>query len=167
MSDSTLISSWVSYDQWSPLKNHGGTWCYCFLFLEFNLNHNLRKVGWNTNSVILKKSELDDFLLVINLDIAATGEQNSHQNTDSECLVIVCTVQIGTNSVMESCFWLRTRYVMTSSCFLMLLIWKISLFVYNCRIISVSCLFLVITHPISLFCTLSLILFVHYSILLF
>jgi hypothetical protein len=40
--------------------------------------------------------------------------KNSLENTDSQYLVIVYTVKFGTNSVVESCFQLRTAYIVTS-----------------------------------------------------
>jgi hypothetical protein len=61
-------------------------------------------VVWNDNSVTPKQYELANFLYVHNLDITATSESKQHQKRDSQCLIIVCAVQIGTNSVVVSCF---------------------------------------------------------------
>ena len=40
----------------TPLKNHGGTWCCCYMCFECNLIHNLQLVVGNTNSLKNKKS---------------------------------------------------------------------------------------------------------------
>jgi hypothetical protein len=84
----------------------------------------------NANSVKPKKSELFNFFFAYNLDIAANCESQFAPNTDPQCLVIVCAVQIVTNSAMESCFSFRTLYDMTISYCLILFIEKLSLFPY-------------------------------------
>jgi hypothetical protein len=118
-----------------------------------SINHDLRMVVWNANSVKPKKSELANLLFVNNLDIAATSESKLALE-DSQCLVIVCTTQIETNSVVQSCFQLSKIYVMNSFYFLMVLLLRLyrRLFVFA-KFVSF------ITHPTSLFCTLVLILF--------
>jgi hypothetical protein len=104
VSDFTFIGYSASNYQWPTLKNHVGTWYRCCLFLELNLKHNLQIWMRNANSVKPKKSELFNFFFAHNLDIATNCESQFTRNRDPQCLVILCTVQMVTNSAMESCF---------------------------------------------------------------
>ena len=55
-------------------------WHSCWLFLSQQIIHNLRIVAWNANSVSTKKAELDLFLRVNKIDIAAISETKISPN---------------------------------------------------------------------------------------
>jgi len=121
---------------------------------------------WNANSVKFKQSELANFLSINNLDIAAISERQltpkhrfpmpgdfvyrSEQNQFGGGVTFLVK-----NNARRDQFVLNTVVNLESVA------------VYIFRIIPVSCLFLVITHPTSQSCILTSIRPFHHSTLLF
>ena len=55
-------------------------WHSCWVFLHPQIIHNLRVMAWNANSVTNKKAELDMFLRINKIDIAAVSETKLSPN---------------------------------------------------------------------------------------
>jgi len=124
------------------------------VFFEFILIHNIRLVMWDVNSVKFKKSEQANFLSISNLDIAAISESQlapkhrfpmpgdfvyrSERNQFGSGVMLLVK-----NNAR------RDQFVLTT------LVNLESVVVYIFRIMPVSCLFLVITHPTCPSCILT------------